>query len=135
MDTKMPKPFHLAWFCNFSAGEWDHPYAPTTSPWDGKLYVEMALAMERACFDYIMLEDTLMVSDAWRGTTEATLKHALQAPKHDPDAARRHDRVRALAGWASSRPCPPWPTRLSCWPALSSTIDHIAGVAGSAGTS
>ena len=49
----MPDRFHLAWFCNFSAGEWNHPYAPPTPPWDGKFYVEMAQAMERACFDYI----------------------------------------------------------------------------------
>ncbi len=28
--------------------------------------------MERACFDYIMLEDTLMVCEAWGGTMEAT---------------------------------------------------------------
>ena len=32
--------------------------------------------MERACFDYIMIEDTLMVSDAYGGTSEAYLKHA-----------------------------------------------------------
>jgi FMN-dependent oxidoreductase (nitrilotriacetate monooxygenase family) len=80
----MPKRFHLAWFMNFSAGEWNHPFASGASPWDGKMYVDMAQALERACFDYIMLEDTLMVSEAWRGTAEATLKHALQAPKHDP---------------------------------------------------
>src|SRR5260370_24894389 len=29
-------------------------------------------ALERACFDYIMLEDSLMVSQAYRGTAEAT---------------------------------------------------------------
>ncbi len=80
----MSKPFHLAWFCNFSSGEWDHPMTGGAPPWDGEIYVEMARAMERACFDYIMLEDTLMVSEAWGGTMEATLKHALQAPKHDP---------------------------------------------------
>ena len=40
--------------------------------------------MERACFDYIMFEDTLMVSDAYGGTTEAYLKNALMAPKRDP---------------------------------------------------
>lgn len=80
----MTKPFHLAWFMNFSAGEWNHPFSSGAAPWDGKMYVDMAQAMERACFDYIMLEDTLMVSEAWRGTAEATLKHALQAPKHDP---------------------------------------------------
>ena len=80
----MTKRFHLGWFCNFSSGEWDRPFASGLPPWDGRIYVEMAQAMERACFDYIMLEDTLMVSEAYRGTAEATLAHALQAPKHDP---------------------------------------------------
>ena len=80
----MPKPMHLAWFTNFTAGDWANSFAPGTSPWDGKFYMDMAQAMERACFDYIMLEDTLMVSEAYRGTAEATLKYALQVPKHDP---------------------------------------------------
>ncbi len=80
----MAKRFHLGWFTNFTAGDWSHPFAAGASPWDGKFYVDMAQAMERACFDYIMLEDTLMVSEAYRGTSEATLRYALQVPKHDP---------------------------------------------------
>src|SRR5947209_12012760 len=78
-ETTMPDRFHLGWFCNFSSGEWNHPFASGLPRWHGKIFVEMAQAMERACFDYIMLEDTLMVSEAYRGTAEATLKHALQA--------------------------------------------------------
>ena len=93
----MTRPFHLGWFCNFTAGEWNAPFAPTQSPWDGKFYVEMAQALERACFDYIMLEDTLMVSEAWKGTSEGTLKWALQAPKHDPLP------LAAMIGTATSR--------------------------------
>ena len=41
---------------------------PAGSPWTGEFYVDMAQALERACFDYIMIEDTLMVSDAYGGT-------------------------------------------------------------------
>ena len=122
----MPDRFHLAWFCNFSAGEWNHPYAPPTPPWDGKFYVEMAQAMERACFDYIMLEDTLMVSEAYRGTAEATLKHALQAPKHDPMPlaamiASNTSRMGVVATM-STMAYPPFMLAR-----LSSTLDHIAG--------
>ena len=80
----LSKRFHLAWFTNFTAGSWDATFSHGGSPWDGKFYVEFALALERACFDYIMLEDTLMVSEAYRGTAEATLKYGLQVPKHDP---------------------------------------------------
>ena len=122
----MASPFHLAWFCNFSAGEWNHPYAPAAPPWDGKFYVEMAQAMERACFDYIMLEDTLMVSEAYRGTAEATLKHALQAPKHDPMPlaamiAAGTSRMGVVATM-STMAYPPFMLARLC-----TTLDHIAG--------
>jgi long-chain alkane monooxygenase len=80
----VPKKFHLGWFMNFVADEWNGPFAYGGSPWSGKFYVEMAQALERACFDYIMIEDTLMLSDSYGGTSEAYLKHAVSAPKHDP---------------------------------------------------
>jgi FMN-dependent oxidoreductase (nitrilotriacetate monooxygenase family) len=80
----MSKPMHLAWFTNFTQGDWLNPVSVGTGNYDGKFFVDMAQAMERACFDYIMLEDTLMVSEAYGGTSEATLKYGLQVPKHDP---------------------------------------------------
>lgn len=80
----MPKRFHLGWFTNFITDEWNKPFASGGSPWSGDFYVKMAQAMERACFDYIMLEDTLMISDSYGGTMEAYLKNAIAVPKHDP---------------------------------------------------
>src|SRR6188474_2227560 len=79
----MPKPFHMAWFCNFVADEWNGPWGSDGEPWTGEFYIEMAQAMERACFDYMILEDKLMVSDAYGGTMEMDLKHGI-TPKHDP---------------------------------------------------
>lgn len=83
-DPTLAKPFHLAWFTNFTQGDWTNPVSQGTGSWDGRFFIDMAQAMERACFDYIMLEDTLMVSEAYGGTAEATLRYALQVPKHDP---------------------------------------------------
>jgi len=40
--------------------------------------------MERVCFHYIILDDTLMVSEAWGGTAEMSLAQTLQVPKRDP---------------------------------------------------
>lgn len=122
----MTRPFHLGWFCNFTAGEWNATFAPTQSPWDGKFYVEMAQALERACFDYIMLEDTLMVSEAWKGTAEGTLKWALQAPKHDPLP------LAAMIGSATSRIGVVATMSTMAYPPfmlarLASTLDHICG--------
>jgi len=122
----MRKPFHLAWFTNFTPGDWTGSFAGSGSPWDGKFFVDMALAMERACFDYIMLEDTLMVSEAYRGTAEATLKHALQVPKHDPlplaaMIAAATSRLGVVATMSTMAYPPFMLARLAC------TLDHIAG--------
>ena len=53
----MPKQFHLAWFTNFTAGNWDGTFSHGGSPWDGRFFVDMAQALERACFDYVIYED------------------------------------------------------------------------------
>ncbi len=120
------KPLHLGWFMNFTPGEWDHPLAVGGAPWDGRFYVDMALALERACFDYIMIEDTLMVSEAYGGTAEITMKHALQVPKHDPSplaaiiAAATRDL--GVVATFSTLAYPPFMLARLC-----STLDHIAG--------
>ena len=122
----MAKPFHLAWFTNFTPGDWTTPFNHDGSPWDGKFYVEMAQAMERACFDYIMLEDTLMVSEAFGGTAEAALKHCLQVPKHDPIP------LAAMIAGGTSRMGVVATMSTMAWPPfmlarVSTTLDHIAG--------
>jgi FMN-dependent oxidoreductase (nitrilotriacetate monooxygenase family) len=111
---------------NFTPGEWDHPLAAGGSPWSGEFYVDMAKALERACFDYIMIEDTLMVSETYGGTAEAGLKYAQMAPKHDPSplaaiisvATRRMGVVATF----STLSYPPFMLARLC-----STLDHIAG--------
>jgi len=122
----MPKRVHLGWFTNFTPGDWNQPFSHGGSPWDGKFFVEMALAMERACFDYIMLEDTLMVSEAYRGTAEAALKYVLQAPKHDPlplaaMIAAATTRLGVVATM-STMAYPPFMLAR-----VASTLDHISG--------
>src|SRR5216684_5514705 len=125
-EVGLSKRFHLAWFTNFTAGNWEATFSHGGSPWDGKFFVEFAQALERACFDYVILEDTLMVSEAYRGTAEATLKYALMAPKHDPlplaaliSAATTHLGVVATM---STMAYPPFMLAR-----LASTIDHISG--------
>ena len=122
----MPRKFHLAWFTNFAADEWNEPFANGGQPWDGRFYVEMAQALERACFDYIMLEDTLMLSEAYGGTTEAYLKASIMAPKHDPAP------LAALIGSATSRMGVVATLSTMAYPPfllarLCATLNHIAG--------
>jgi len=120
-----PPKFHLAWFMNFTPDEWMDPFASGGSPWDGQFFMDMARALERACFDYIMIEDTLMLSDAYGGTHEAYLKHALMAPKHDPSPLAAimsvvTERLGIVATMSTSF-YPPFMLARLC-----STLDHIA---------
>ena len=121
------KPFHLAWFTNFTADEWNGPFSNGGDSWDGSFHVEMAKALERACFDYLLLEDKLAISEAYGGTAEAYLKHALGfAPKQDPvplaaviGAATRHIGIVATM---STLAYPPFMLARLC-----STVDSLVG--------
>ena len=75
--------FHLGWFLNFVADEWNGTWGDGGRDFTGDFYVEVARDLERAKFDYVLLEDKLMVSTAYGGTMEYDLKHGVN-PKHDP---------------------------------------------------
>jgi len=127
MPMTDPKKFHLAWFTNFAADEWAQPLsAAGGKPWDGEFYVEFARMLERACFDYIMLEDTLMVPEAYGGDTRNALENAIQVPKHDPvpmcavmGAATSNVGVVATMSTLGYTPF--------LLARLSATVDHLAG--------
>jgi FMN-dependent oxidoreductase (nitrilotriacetate monooxygenase family) len=119
------KQFHLGWFTNFTTDRWNEPFANGGDPWDGKFYVDMAQELERACFDYIMIEDKLSVSEVYGGSAEMVAKHGIGlVPKHDPAP------LAAMMGAAttdlgigitmSTLGYPPW-----LLARLSSTLDHI----------
>jgi hypothetical protein len=73
---------------NFTPDDWNTPMASGGMPWDGQFYIEMARNLEHACFDYIMIEDTLMVSEVYGGSMDAYLKHArLDGAEARPRAA------------------------------------------------
>jgi long-chain alkane monooxygenase len=76
--------FHLGWFMNFTPDEWREPFGNGGLPWDGRFYVEMAQTLERAGFDYIMIEDKLMVPQTYGGSSAGALRNAMMVPKHDP---------------------------------------------------
>jgi long-chain alkane monooxygenase len=75
------KKFHLGWFTSFIVDEWNEPFASAGgNPWSGDFYIEFCKALERACFDYFMIEDTLMVPEAYGGNAKLALKGAIQVP-------------------------------------------------------
>ena len=96
-----PKKFHLGWFLNFTTDLWNGPFENGESPWSGEFYVDIAQMLERACFDYVMVEDKLSVSEAYGGTSEIYLKQALGMvpPRPEsPASACRWESVRCQTG-------------------------------------
>jgi len=81
--------FHLGWFLGngFGIAQW------RGSPWVGQMgsewmkpdiYRDLTRSLERAGFDYILVEDTCMVEDTYGGSMKTTLNHGILAPKNDP---------------------------------------------------
>ena len=78
------KRFHLGWFTYFGQNAWNDPLGAAPDPWTGDLHLDLARAMERACFDYMLIEDTLSIPSAFRQSMDTYLKHGIMVPKHDP---------------------------------------------------
>lgn len=126
--TKM----HLMWFCAFSphAGfgldGWAGPQTGNGYDWtQPKLWQDMAVVLERAKFDLIMLGDSLAVPGTYQGRMDAYLRYAEHAPFHDPSpliaimaAATR--RI-GLALTLSTTFCPPF-----LLARLMTTLDHLS---------
>ena len=80
--------FHLSWF--LSQG-----YGPKTwrGDWPGSdvarwmmpdLFLDLARGLERACFDYVIIEDSSMVPYTFRSSHDTYLRYAASTPKLDP---------------------------------------------------
>jgi alkanesulfonate monooxygenase SsuD/methylene tetrahydromethanopterin reductase-like flavin-dependent oxidoreductase (luciferase family) len=48
------------------------------------LFLDMARSLERACFDYLLLEDSSYVGESWGGSTALYLQHGIAVPRQDP---------------------------------------------------
>jgi long-chain alkane monooxygenase len=119
--------FHLSWFTNFTPYAWQGDWAPNgPTDWTGGFHIEQAKAMERACFDYIIFEDALMIPNSYGGSMEAPLRNGSPSPKHDPVPlatliAAQTSQLGVVATMSTSFYPPFLLARLA------STIDHIAG--------
>lgn len=82
----MPTPFHLGWFLQGSSVQaWGEPFTGAIGrDWMvPDLFVDMARALERACFDYVLIEDSSYVGESYGGR-EIYLKSGLSVPRQDP---------------------------------------------------
>jgi FMN-dependent oxidoreductase (nitrilotriacetate monooxygenase family) len=79
---------HLAWFVGrgYSVHGWKQDWwgAEALDWTNPEIYLTLARALDRACFDYVMIEDGSLVPDAYQGSSEAYLRHAVTVPKADP---------------------------------------------------
>jgi alkanesulfonate monooxygenase SsuD/methylene tetrahydromethanopterin reductase-like flavin-dependent oxidoreductase (luciferase family) len=81
------KPFHLAWFLQGSSVQaWGEPWTGHIGQsWmQPELFLNMARMLERACFDYVLLEDSSYVGESFGGSTELYLKNGIAVPRQDP---------------------------------------------------
>lgn len=81
--------FHLAWFVSdgYSVPGWMQPWTGDTGPtnWaDPSRFLDLARSLERGGFDYLIIEDSSFIPDAFRGSTEFYLRNAMTVPKCDP---------------------------------------------------
>lgn len=81
--------FHLGWFLapGVTIQGWNEPGFPHHYDWTKPaLFQDMARAMERACFDLFIIEDSSTVPDNYGASMDFYLKNAVMTPKFDPVA-------------------------------------------------
>lgn len=79
---------HLGWFVGrgFSVHGWRQDWwGEDFRNWaSADVYLDLARALDRACFDYVMIEDGSLIPNAYGASMDAYLRHAVSAPKADP---------------------------------------------------
>lgn len=83
----MTRPFHLGWFLQGSSVQaWGEPWTGAIGrDWMvPELFCDMARALERACFDYVLIEDSSYVGESYGGTRDLYLTNGLAVPRQDP---------------------------------------------------
>ena len=80
--------FHLAWFISKGYGPkgWRQPWGgPNPHSWvKPDLLVHLAKELERAAFDYVMIEDSSNIPYTYKNSHETYLRLAVDSPKLDP---------------------------------------------------
>ncbi len=94
------EPFHLGLFLQGSSVQaWGEPWTGRIGEsWmQPKLFIDVAQALERACFDYILLEDSSYVGESYAASREIYLHNGIAVPRQDPSV------VASLIAAATSR--------------------------------
>lgn len=120
--------FHMGWFLGtgFGVYEWNGQWTGNVSADIGQpdLFIDMAKQLERAGFDYMMLEDSSVLPNIFRGTFESSVKDG-GTIRFDPMTlvpilARETSRIGIIATVATTF----YPPFLAA--RLAQTLDHIS---------
>jgi len=80
--------FHFGWFVGkgYSVHGWNQPWTGAIAQdWmEPDIYMDLARALERACFDCLIIEDGSFIADAYQDSPEWYLRNAFAVPKSDP---------------------------------------------------
>lgn len=120
--------FHLGWFLGpgITVQGWNEPGYSRGYDWTKPdVFQDAARALERACFDLLILEDTSAVPYAYKGSMDYYLSTATMTPKLDPVIltpylAQATDRL-GIAVTMTSTFYPPWILARSL-----ATMDHYS---------
>ncbi|MCW6511249.1 NtaA/DmoA family FMN-dependent monooxygenase [Lichenifustis flavocetrariae] len=81
-------PFHMGWFLGNSFGVhgWNDPWGGSlAAEWTRPdMHIDLVRALERACFDFLLLEDSAFVPDSYGSSMDFYLRRAARVPKNDP---------------------------------------------------
>ena len=80
-------PFHLAWFLQGSSIQaWGEPWSGNISEdWmTADMFLDLARSIERACFDYLLIEDSIYIGQNWQNSRDMFLKNGMSVPRQEP---------------------------------------------------
>ncbi len=80
-------PFHLAWFLQGSSIQaWGEQWSGNISEeWmSAEMFLDLARSIERACFDYLLIEDSIYIGQNWQNSRDIFLKNGMSVPRQEP---------------------------------------------------
>ena len=83
----MPQPFHLSYFLqNSSVHAWGSPFTGTIGQdWMTlDFFKDLVAGLERACFDYLLIEDSTFIGENWQNSRDIFLQNAISTPRQEP---------------------------------------------------
>ncbi len=92
--------FHLAWFLQGSSIQaWGADWSGNISEeWmSADMFLDLARSIERAGFDYLLLEDSIYIGQNWENRRDIFLKNGMSVPRQEPTV------IAAMMAAATSR--------------------------------